>query len=83
MNSPVVAPLFGTPSAPSPEPDPAYIVVTPAKLPSYGIYYSRTHLRRLIAARAFPKPLQLSAHRIGWRLIDIRAWIDSRSRASP
>lgn len=62
--------------------DPDYIVVTPDMLPLLGIRYGAGHLRRLWSRGEFPVPLQLSDHRIGWRLSDIKRWIDNRPPAT-
>ena len=49
-----------------------------ANLPHYGIRYTRVHLRRLIARKLFPPPLQISPNRVAWRESDLNAWIASR-----
>ena len=58
---------------------PAEIFVTYSELPEYGIpHYSRKHLLDLQRRNLFPKAVQLSANRIGWRLGEIEAWVASR-----
>jgi predicted DNA-binding transcriptional regulator AlpA len=39
--------------------------------------YAMAHIYRL-EAKGFPKRLHLSENRVGWRLVDVLAWIDSR-----
>src|SRR5438874_2615062 len=51
--------------------------------PLYGIFFCRTHLRRLMydpryAHVEFPKAVRLSTGRIGWRSTDLEAWVRSR-----
>jgi predicted DNA-binding transcriptional regulator AlpA len=51
--------------------------------PLYGIWYCRTHLRRLMydpayAHVGFPKAVRLSTGRIGWRSDELEAWVRSR-----
>ena len=43
---------------------------------------SVSQLKRMRKAGGAPKPIQLSAHRIGWRRRDIEAWLDAREPAS-
>jgi predicted DNA-binding transcriptional regulator AlpA len=40
-----------------------------------GIGYCRDHLRRLVKAKLFPNPVQLSAARIAWREEDVDRWL--------
>lgn len=47
--------------------------------PFTGIGYSRDHLRRLVKAGAFPKPVNLSSARIAWREADVQEWIAMRA----
>lgn len=47
--------------------------------PVTGIGYSRDHLRRLVKAGAFPKPVNLSSARIAWREADVQEWISARA----
>ena len=59
--------------------DDDYVLVTYADLkPVFGIPYTLNHARRLWKADAFPIPLQVTPHRIAWRVSDIKAWIDAR-----
>ena len=51
--------------------------------PLYGIWYSRTHLRRLMFDPAyehvgFPKAVRLSTGRVAWRSDDVDAFVRSR-----
>lgn len=41
--------------------------------------YTPQHILRLEKAGKFPRRVQLGQNRIGWRLIDIEAWITSRT----
>ncbi len=50
--------------------------------PTTGISYSRDHLRRLVKAGSFPKPVNLSSARIAWREADIQEWISARAPQS-
>jgi prophage regulatory protein len=43
--------------------------------------YTDQHIRRLEKAGRFPRRMQLGQNRIGWRLMDIKAWIKSRMPA--
>lgn len=43
---------------------------------------SRTTLWRACRGGDFPLPFKLSARAVGWRLAEIRAWMDSRPRAT-
>jgi len=40
--------------------------------------YTQQHIRRLEKAGKFPRRLKLGQNRVGWRLIDIEAWIAVR-----
>lgn len=40
--------------------------------------YTPQHVLRLEKAGQFPRRIQLGANRVGWRLIDIEAWIAAR-----
>jgi predicted DNA-binding transcriptional regulator AlpA len=33
--------------------------------------------------RCFPRPTPISAHRVGWREADVKAWIDRRFGDQP
>ena len=39
----------------------------------------RSSLYALIAAKQFPRPVQLSARAVGWREGDVIAWLESRT----
>jgi prophage regulatory protein len=41
---------------------------------------SRATIYRYIASGAFPRPVQLTAHAVGWKESEIQAWLDSRTR---
>lgn len=41
--------------------------------------YTPQHVLRLEKAGKFPRRMQLGQNRIGWRLIDIEAWIEART----
>lgn len=41
--------------------------------------YTPQHIHRLEKAGKFPRRLQLGANRVGWRLADIQAWVESRT----
>jgi prophage regulatory protein len=42
---------------------------------------ARTTRHMLRREGKFPAPLRLSRNRVGWRLSDLAAWIESRERA--
>jgi predicted DNA-binding transcriptional regulator AlpA len=54
-------------------------IITPKMLPSFGINYHMSHLRRLWKKGAFPRPFLLTSRRLGWRRSVIRAWLDERA----
>ena len=41
---------------------------------------SRATIWKMCREGRFPKPIQLSASRIGWQYTDVLAWIDERKR---
>lgn len=41
--------------------------------------YTPHHILRLEKAGKFPRRMQLGQNRVGWRLIDIEAWIAART----
>lgn len=49
-----------------------------AELSSKGIHYSPFHLRRMIAAGTFPKPVKLSERKTGYVEAEIEAWLKDR-----
>ena len=57
------------------------VFVTFPELKKHGIPWSRVHIRNLIDAGLFVRPVQISANRIAWRLSELRAWKASRPRA--
>lgn len=36
-------------------------------------------IERMVAAGAFPKPIRLSSHAVGWRADEVLAWIGERT----
>jgi predicted DNA-binding transcriptional regulator AlpA len=42
---------------------------------------SLVHFRRLTKRGAAPRPIRLSERRYGWRVRDLRAWIEERAAA--
>jgi prophage regulatory protein len=44
-----------------------------------GIGYSRDHLRRLVKAGKFPRPIPLSESRIAWDEAELDAWLKARA----
>ena len=46
-----------------------------------GIPYCRDHLRRLVKAGQFPRPIELGARRIAWAEDEIRASRRARGKA--
>jgi len=43
------------------------------------IPYTLEHIRRLEKDGKFPKRIQLGAHRVGWLLSEVEAWINERA----
>lgn len=43
---------------------------------------NRTTLYRLVLGGGFPRPVQLTDHRVAWRAGDVRAWAASRPSAA-
>lgn len=41
--------------------------------------YTPQHILRLEKSGKFPRRMQLGENRIGWRLIDIEAWVAART----
>ena len=58
---------------------PDRIISYPELKPERGIGFSRVHIRRLWRAGAFPKPVQVSAHRIGWLASELDQWLADRA----
>lgn len=52
-----------------------------SQLRDFGITYSRVHLDRLMAARAFPAKVRLSSHRIGWLEHELDEWLTAKAAA--
>jgi len=48
-----------------------------------GIFSNRMSLKRAMEREhdPFPRPLQLGPNSVGWRLTDVRAWLDRRAAA--
>jgi prophage regulatory protein len=46
-----------------------------------GVTYQRDHLRRKCKAAEFPKPVSLSARRIGWIEQEVDDWLAERAAA--
>ena len=42
---------------------------------------SRRTIYREINAGRFPRPVQLSSRRVGWRETELQAWLDARKTA--
>lgn len=43
---------------------------------------SKTTIYRLMRAGAFPRPIELTPDRVGWRAEDVKAWVDARPVAA-
>ncbi len=41
--------------------------------------YTPQHISRLEKSGKFPRRMQLGQNRIGWRLMDIEAWVNART----
>ena len=55
--------------------------ILPRKKTSEVVGLSARTIYREIKAGRFPKPVQLSARRVGWRESDLDAWLAARSAA--
>lgn len=55
--------------------------IYPRKKTSEVVGLSPRTIYREIKAGRFPKPVQLSSRRVGWRESDITAWLAARSAA--
>lgn len=44
--------------------------------------YTPQHISRLERDGKFPKRIRIGARRVGWRLADIEAWLNERSKVS-
>jgi predicted DNA-binding transcriptional regulator AlpA len=64
-------------AAPSPAHEPPRLI-GPKDLPSLGINYSISHLRRMWNAGQFPKPVYPSARRFAWHVDVLEKWIAER-----
>lgn len=53
-------------------------IITQKELSSL-VPYTPQHIRRLEKAGEFPRRMQLGQNRIGWRLMDIEAWLVART----
>lgn len=53
-------------------------LIGPKDLPSLGINYSISHLRRMWNTGQFPKPVYPSARRFAWPVETLNDWIKSR-----
>jgi prophage regulatory protein len=49
--------------------------------PRKGVPYHRNHIRRMVAAGSFPKPVPLSSKRIAWVETEVDAWLAERASA--
>ena len=47
-----------------------------------GVIRNRVTLDRWVKAGKFPQPVRLGENSIGWRLSDVRRWMDERSGGS-
>lgn len=71
-----------TPESPAPAPappDPDKILLWPQVRELVPL--SRVSVWHLRRNGDFPAPLRLSPNRVGWRLSEVRAWIEGRQRA--
>jgi hypothetical protein len=53
-------------------------LIGPKDLPSMGIHYSISHLRRVWKAGQFPEPVYPSKHRFAWPVETLNDWIATR-----
>lgn len=44
--------------------------------------FSLATLNRLVSQGKFPKPIQLSVRRVGWRKSTVTAWLEARENAA-
>jgi prophage regulatory protein len=52
------------------------VLVYPELKPVKGIGYSESHLRRLVKAGLFPKPIRLGSNRIAWPEHEVDAHLE-------
>src|SRR5262249_33109696 len=52
-----------------------FVLVPYDDLPTFGINYTRVHLRRWVDEGKSPSPVRLSEARIAWRSVDIHEWL--------
>ena len=69
---------MATTTSDNPLNDPEHIIIVPSQLALLGITYGPSQIRRMWKAGEFPAPVQLSPHRIGFRLSEVKAWVASR-----
>ena len=60
------------------KPAPSGRVFTYRTLPEKGIDFHPNHIRRLVHAGKFPKPVYLGARKPVWLEDEIDAWIDAK-----
>jgi predicted DNA-binding transcriptional regulator AlpA len=75
-----MTPQFGTARKPAKPAGKRYL--TFKDLPTKGINYSVTHLRRMWGDGRFPPPIHLSPRKLAWAESVIDAWIASKMEAA-
>lgn len=73
-------PIQYSPCSPPIGTEPDRIVTTQEAAAFCG--FSVSHWRALWYSGRAPRPIKLSERKNGWRLSDLRAWIDSKSTAA-
>jgi predicted DNA-binding transcriptional regulator AlpA len=67
------------PETGQPKPEPR--LLKRADLPSKGIDFSASHLRKKIREQTFPAPIRLGEHKLVWDEAGIDKWIEERRSA--
>jgi prophage regulatory protein len=44
---------------------------------------SKPHIYRLISETKFPRPYKIGIRSVGWKLSDIKDWVDTRVKTQP
>jgi prophage regulatory protein len=75
-----MTPTNSTPSHPAPHPNRKRFLRLPQVKESTGL--SRTTIYRQIAAREFPRPINIGPRAVAWIEADILQWMEKRERLS-
>ena len=45
--------------------------------------FSKPHIYRMISESKFPRPYKIGIRSVGWKLSDIKDWVDTRVKTQP